>query len=689
VTHNRFQRAGSAFIAVSRILRTRQIDRREWWLWALAVVVTIALTATIIFLTVFHNEVSETENYWSDLREWVRGLAALVLLFDIYTMYQHRQLLHIRRELAESNELFHLITENAADMIAVVDGEGRRLYNSPAYSTVLGYSAEELGTSLSTEQIHPADRPKVIEAAAKARVTGRGERLEYRMRHKDGSWRILESTANPITGPNGNSGSLVIVNRDITDRKRVEELVAHNAFHDGLTQLPNRLLFNDRLRQSMMRARRSKHERVAVLLVDVDEFKVVNDSLGHSAGDQLLVEIAHRLENCLDRAEPTTIAARDVEVEEKTQGLARFGGDDFIVLFEEFSAPADVIRLAQHIQESLGPEFVMGEHRIVVTVSIGVALLSTAHLRPEDLIRDAELAMYRAKRTGRSRCEVFDPEMHSAAIKRLKLETELRRGMEQGELLAYYQPIISLRTGKIAGFEALSRWQRAEGMVLPADFIPVAEETGLIVPMNQQLMLDACRQVAGWQASFDCASPLFMSMNITPKQFEQPQLADEIRDILERTGPRAESIHLEITETVTMQDADAAMNRLSQLKALGVHLSIDDFGTGFSSLSRLRRFPVDALKIDRVFISTMTEDRDSFEIVRVTIALAHSMALEVIAEGTETQVQVAELKALGCEMAQGFLYSRPVGAEQAFELLCRDYGRPKPLGTLALAGATE
>ncbi|HET8826925.1 MAG TPA: EAL domain-containing protein [Terriglobales bacterium] len=678
-------RAGSAFIAVSLILRTRQIDRREWWLWAFAVVVTIALTATIIFLTIFHKEVAETENYWSDLREWVRGLAALVLLFDIYTMYQHRQLLRIRRELADSNELFHLITENAADMIAVVDGKGRRLYNSPAYSTVLGYSPDELGTSLSTEQIHPADRPKVIEAAAKARATGRGERLEYRMRHKDGSWRILESTANLIASSDGNSGSLVIVNRDITDRKRAEELVAHNAFHDGLTGLPNRLLFNDRLRQAMMRARRSKHERVAVLLVDVDEFKVVNDSLGHSAGDQLLVAIAHRLEDCLDRGEPTTIAASDVEVEEKTQGLARFGGDDFIVLFEELSAPADAIRLAQHIQESLAPEFVLGEHRIVVTASIGVALLSSAHIRPEELIRDAELAMYRAKSTGRSRCEVFDPEMHSAAIKRLKLETELRRGMEQGELLAYYQPIISLATGKIAGFEALSRWQRASGMVQPADFIPVAEETGLIVPMNQQLMLDACRQGVIWQDSFGCPSPLFMSMNITPKQFERAQLAEEVRDIMSRTGSTAANIHLEITETVTMQDADAAMNRLSQLKAIGVHLSIDDFGTGFSSLSRLRRFPVDALKIDRVFISSMTEDRDSFEIVRATIALAHSMGLEVIAEGTETEAQVAELTTLGCELAQGFLYSRPVAAEHAFELLCHDYGQPKALCSLSSA----
>jgi diguanylate cyclase (GGDEF)-like protein/PAS domain S-box-containing protein len=674
---------------VNLILRTRQIDRREWWLWALAVVVTIALTATIVFLTVFHNEVPEADNYWSDLREWVRGLAALVLLFDIYTMYQHRQLLRIRRELADSNELFHLITENAADMIAVVDGEGRRLYNSPAYSTVLGYSPEELGTSLSTDQIHPADRPKVMEAAAKARATGRGERLEYRMRHKDGSWRILESTANPIAGSDGNAGSLVIVNRDITDRKRVEELVAHNAFHDGLTGLPNRLLFNDRLRQAMMRARRSKRENLAVLLVDMDEFKVVNDSLGHSAGDQFLVEVAHRLENCLDRADARTIATADVQVEERNHGLARFGGDEFIVLLEDVAAPTDAIRIAQHIQESLSPQFDVGEHKIVVTASLGIALLSSAHVSPEDLIRDAELAMYRAKRTGKARCEVFDPEMHSAAIKRLKLETELRRGLEQGELLAYYQPIISLRTGKIAGFEALSRWQRASGMVLPADFIPVAEETGLIIPMNQQLMQDACRQSAIWQASFGCHPPLFMSMNITPKQFEREQLAEEVRDIMGRTRSNPADIHLEITETVTMQDADAAMNRLSKLKALGIHLSIDDFGTGFSSLSRLRRFPVDALKIDRVFISTMTEDRDSFEIVRVTIALAHSMGLQVVAEGTETQTQVAELKALGCELAQGFLYSRPVSAEQAFELLCRDYGQPKPQRVLALAAAAE
>ena len=637
--------------------------------------VTVALTATIVFLTFFRSPTAETDSYWSDLREWVRGLAALVLLFDIYTMYQHRQLQRVRRELAESNELFHLITENAADMIAVVDGEGRRLYNSPSYATVLGYSPEELGASASTDQIHPADRPRVVEAAAKARATGRGERLEYRMRHKDGSWRILESTASPISGGEGEAGRLVIVNRDISDRKRAEELVAHNAFHDGLTGLPNRLLFLDRLRQAMMRQRRRKDDRLAVLLVDVDEFKVVNDSLGHSAGDQLLVEVAHRLQDCLDRIDsgsaPT--AAVDVQVQESNHTLARFGGDEFIILIEDVGRTMNAVRVAQRIQESLSPQFALGAHNIVISASLGLAPLSASHSHPEDLIRDAELAMYRAKRTGKARCEVFDPEMHSSAVKRLTMETELRRGIEKGELVVFYQPIVSLRTGTICGFEALSRWQRPEGLVMPGDFIPVAEETGLIVSLNQALMLEAFRQVAAWQKLFQCSPSLSMSVNISPRQFERTELTGEIREILQQAGADPQTIHLEITETVTMQDADLALERLTALKSLGLHLSIDDFGTGFSSLSRLPRFPVDALKIDRVFISNMGEDRDSFEIVRLIITLAHSMGLRVVAEGTETSEQIRQLKDLGCEMAQGFFYSRPVAAEQALQLLRRDY----------------
>ena len=666
---------------MSVLLRTRQIDRREWWLWALAVVVTIALTATIGFLTFFHQSIGTAESYWTDLREWVRGLAGLVLLFDIYTMYQHRQLQRVRRQLADSNELFHLITENAADMIAVVDSEGRRLYNSPSYATVLGYSPDELETSLSTDQIHPADRARVLEAAAKARATGRGERLEYRMRHKDGNWRILESTASPIPGAT-DGGCLVIVNRDISDRKRAEELVAHNAFHDGLTGLPNRLLFIDRLRQAMVRHRRRKNAGLAVLLVDVDEFKVINDSLGHSAGDQLLVDLAQRLDHTLSQVGPPTESAsvHDLQLE-SGRGLARFGGDEFVVLLEDVCDPMDAVRMSQCIQDSLARPFTISGHEIVVNASIGLASLNPAHASPEDLVRDAELAMYRAKRTGKARCEVFDPEMHSAAIRRLQLESDLRRGIERGEIIVFYQPIVSLRTGKIAGFEALSRWRKSNEILPPAEFIPVAEETGLIVPMNRVLMLEASRQLTQWQSSFPCTPPLIMSINVTPRQFESSELVDEMQKIIQETGAASENIHLEITETATMENGDIALERLASLKALGFRLSIDDFGTGFSSLSRLRRFPVDALKIDRVFISTMSEDRDSFGIVRLIITLAHSMGLQVVAEGTETPEQVAQVRNLGCEMAQGFYYSRPVDAEHAFDLLCRDYAAP----ALALA----
>jgi diguanylate cyclase (GGDEF)-like protein/PAS domain S-box-containing protein len=384
----------------------RQIEAREWWLWGFVVIVTVALMAGIVALT-FSNEQPADSQYWSDLREWVRGLAALVLLFDIYTVYQHFQLQRTRQQLAERDELFQLITENAADMIAVVDGAGKRLYNSPAYQKMLGYSSEELSSGSSVDQIHPADRERVVEAAAKARSTGRGQRLEYRMRHKDGSWRILESSASPIQNAAGNE-RIVIVNRDITERKRAEEMLAHNAFYDGLTDLPNRVLFRDRLQHALVRARRHSDYKFAVLFVDVDEFKIVNDSLGHSAGDP------------------------------SKDGLARLGGDEFTVLLEDVLSPSDAIRVAQRIQQKLAVAFEIQGKQIVISASIGIASSSASYESAEELLRDAEIAMYRAKRTGKARCEVFDPGMHASAVQRLTLEADLRRGMERGELIVHY-----------------------------------------------------------------------------------------------------------------------------------------------------------------------------------------------------------------------------------------------------------
>jgi diguanylate cyclase (GGDEF)-like protein/PAS domain S-box-containing protein len=389
-----------------------QIEGREWWLWGLAVLVTLVLTFGIVSLTFFQLHPQTEGSYWTDLKEWVRGLACVVLLFDIYTLYQHLQLQRIRRRLAERDQLFQLITENAADMIAVVDGTGQRIYNSPAYQHVLGYSAEELKTTSSIEQVHPDDRARVLEAAHKARSTGQGQRLEYRIRHKDGSWRILESTASAVRNQKGETEKLVIVNRDISERKRAEEMLAHSAFHDGLTNLPNRALFLDRLQRAFVLSKRHTDYKFAVLFIDIDEFKVFNDSLGHTVGDEVLVQIGKRLTASL--REVDTIARPQLGTSPKDDTLARVGGDEYTVLLEDIRNPSDAIRVAERLQNRLAAPFSAHGYDIVVTASVGIALSTAVCAHAEDLLRDANIAMYRAKRTGKARCEVFDLSQQSA-----------------------------------------------------------------------------------------------------------------------------------------------------------------------------------------------------------------------------------------------------------------------------------
>ena len=676
------------FILSTASSRMKQMERREWWLWFFVVIITLLLTGGIASFALPLLRAETDSSYGVHIQQSVRGLLGLVLLFDIYSVYQQFQIHRVRRQLMARDDLFRAISENAADMIAVVDADGKRIYNSPAYERVLGYAPEELQTTSGLEQVHPDDRARVVHAAEQARKSGHGEKVEYRMRHKDGNWRVLESTASVVRDASGKSNNLVIVNRDITDRKRAEEQLQHNAFHDALTDLPNRALFLDRLRHAFSRAKRHAEYKFAVLFVDIDDFKKFNDSLGHSAGDNLLIGIAQRLTRSLRKDDTVSRQPHHGESPPPTNGsVARLGGDEYTILIEDIHDASDAIRVAARIQQVLAATpLVIGGQEIFASASVGIALSTSPHDSAADLLRDADLAMYRAKALGKARYEVFDTAMHASAVKRLKLETELRKAIEHGEFRVHYQPIVRLSDRKIVGFEALVRWERPNaGLVSPAEFIAVAEESGLILPMNRWLRLEACHKMENWQAEFPSDPPLTLSLNVTAKELAHPGLISDISQALEQTALEPSSLRLEIVETVAMRDAGKTEDVLRQARSLGVRLSIDDFGTGYSSLSRLRHFPTDTLKIDRAFISRMDTDADNRAIVRTILALAHNLGLTVVAEGAETLEEVNELLALDCKYAQGYFFSRPVDEASAAHLLRTGYCSQKPSSRVATA----
>ncbi|WP_414570288.1 putative bifunctional diguanylate cyclase/phosphodiesterase [Nostoc sp. CCY 9925] len=442
---------------------------------------------------------------------------------------------------------------------------------------------------------------------------------------------------------------------EITERKRAESQLLHLAFHDALTGLPNRAAFINRLRHAINYSKRHSDYLFAVLFIDLDRFKVINDSLGHHKGDQFLLAIASRLELCV----------RSIDT------AARLGGDEFTILLEGIQDVSDAIKVADRIEQELKLPFELDGQEIFTTASIGIALSSTINYeRPEDVLRDADTAMYRAKMLGRARYELFNSNMYANALAKLQLETDLRRAIERLELRVYYQPIVSLTSGSILGFEALLRWEHSErGLLSPADFIPLAEETGLIFSIGKWVLHEACAQMQAWRASHSSNLLKKISVNLSLKQFSQPDLIEQIGQILESTGLNADSLVLDITESVIVENGDRVIATLSQLREIGIQLSIDDFGTGYSSLGRLYNFPISLLKIDRSFISSISSNSKNLEIIEILVTLAHKLGVDVLAEGIETKEQLALVRKLNCEYGQGHFFSVPLNSSAAEALI--------------------
>ena len=561
--------------------------------------------------------------------------------------------LYLRR----SEERFGSLIQNSSDVITVLDADGTVLYASPSVLRATGLAPDAVTGGAASSLVHPDDAVRLsrfLDECLKAPL--REASVELRYRHTNGSWRSFEAVGKNLTQDENVAGVLVNA-RDVTDRKALEERLEHQAFHDELTGLPNRALFLDRLEHALARAHRtgdgspgSAGGLVALLFVDLDGFKTVNDTLGHAAGDGVLVEAARRLGECVRPGDT----------------VARLGGDEFTLLLEDVSGSDDALPVAERIAGRFEDPYSVGGREVFLTASIGVVAGGPKSL-PEELLRASDIAMYEAKKGGKGRHEIFEESMNQRVARRFELETDLRRALEAGEIEVHYQPIVRLDSGRTQELEALVRWRRpGQGLVSPADFVPLAEETGLILPIGRHVLREACRQASAINARClrDRAETITLSVNLSVKQFGDPGLVEDVARILRETGLAPRELKLEITESLMMENASSTMEALRELKALGVLIAVDDFGTGYSSLSYLKRFPVDFLKIDRSFVAGLGRDPEDEGIVAAIVAVARSLGLGLVAEGIETTEQLEKLRYLGCESGQGYLFARPLPAAE-------------------------
>lgn len=567
----------------------------------------------------------------------------------------------------ESEQRFRALIENATDIVVIVDKEGLFRYISPSQERIFGYKTEELLGKNCLDYIYPEDVSLAIATMKRSLKQPRVSQaaIECRLFRRNGSLCFLEAVATNLLDDPSVKG--VVINcHDITERKHAEEQLRFYAFYDPLTGLPNRTSFLENLAQLIERGSKQEMQDLsgalfAVLFLDLDRFDVIKYSLGHLVADELLSATAARLVRCVGNVDM----------------VARVGIDEFAILITQLEDVAQVQRIAEKIHTSIAMPFHLEGREVFTTASIGIAIAGNSPIgcmtnydRPEDFLRAADTAMYYAKRGGKGSSAVFDASMHAKALARLELEADLRRGIERQELLLHYQPIVSLFTGRLTGFEALVRWNHPQmGLVSPGDFIPAAEETGLILPLGTWVLREACRQLAAWQKQFPSASCLTMSVNLAGLQLIQPDLIDQIDRILKETNLDGSRLKLELTETIFMEIAEDAPAVLDQLKARQIQLSIDDFGTGYSSLSRLHQWPLDTLKIDRSFVTRLSLSNESSEVVRTIVTLAHNLGLDVIAEGVETAEQMYQLRSLQCQCGQGNFLSKPLDSKAATDLI--------------------
>ncbi len=568
----------------------------------------------------------------------------------------------LERELAErrlrvSEERYALAARGANDGLWDWDVRGNEIFYSSRWKAMIGCDESEIGDNPQEwfSRVHLEDID-MLRVKLTAHLDGHSAHFEseYRLLHRQGSYHWMLARGVAVRDASGSATRLAGSQTDITERKRVEEQMQHDALHDALTGLPNRPLFMDRLRLALERAHRDEGYRFAVFYCDFDRFKNINDGLGHTVADRLLVLVAARIKKLL-RAGDT---------------LARMNGDEFVVLLNGIEDVSEPIRIAERIERALEHPFIINEHEVFTTISVGIALSSNGYQQPQEILRDADAAMHRAKAAGRARYEVFDEKMHTRAVERLHLETDLRRAVERKELRVYYQPIMNLTTNELHGFEALVRWQHPKrGFLQPSEFISLAEESGLIVSVGLWVLKEACRQMNEWHKSVDSDNPLIISVNLATKQLQHAEIIKQVAGVLHTTGIKPCAVKLEITESGMMENTEKVVGTLNDLKSLGVNLSIDDFGTGYSSLSYLHRFPLNTLKIDRSFVSGLGMGDENGQIINTIISLAHNLRMETIAEGIETKEQLEQLKELNCAYGQGYFFARPLSIEAATQFI--------------------